>query len=60
MRVDHPDESVGRVEAYGAGENPEGDDDDDCVPEVQDRRDDRCDVQLSVEVEERVEKHVDG
>ena len=46
LRVNHPDESVRGVESDGSGENPEGDDDDHRVSEVQDSRDDCRDVQL--------------
>ena len=56
--VDLPDEGVGGVEADGAGEEPEGDDHDDCVGEVEQGRHELVNLQLGEEEEHAVGRHV--
>ena len=58
--VDLADEEESRVEADGAGEQPEGHDHHEGVGEVQKGRNELFDVQLGVEVEDAVGEHVDG
>ena len=58
--VDLADEEESRVEADGAGEQPEGHDHHEGVGEVQKGRNELFDVQLGVEVEDAVGENVDG